>query len=157
MSVTIRSAKTSDGEALGRMGATLARLHHAWDEQRFMLVDDLEAGYRWWLLREAKNKKAVVIVAELDGQVVGYAYGRAEGRDWNLLIDPHGGFHDLWVDPEARCHGAGEKLVKEMIERLKALGIPRIVLSTAAKNEAAQRFFAKLGFRPTMIEMTREV
>jgi hypothetical protein len=31
------------------------------------------------------------------------------------------------------------------------------VLSAAAKNESARRLFASLGFRPTMIEMTREV
>jgi ribosomal protein S18 acetylase RimI-like enzyme len=31
------------------------------------------------------------------------------------------------------------------------------VLSTAEKNEAAQRFFASVGFRRTMIEMTREL
>jgi hypothetical protein len=27
---------------------------------------------------------------------------------------------------------------------------------SATKNESAQRFFAKLGWRPTMVEMTRE-
>jgi RimJ/RimL family protein N-acetyltransferase len=35
-------------------------------------------------------------------------------------------------------------------------GAPRIILSTAKRNEAAQRLFARHGFRPTMIEMTRE-
>ncbi|MGA9522784.1 MAG: GNAT family N-acetyltransferase [Myxococcaceae bacterium] len=157
MTVTVRPARPSDADDLGRMGAALARLHHAWDEQRFMLAESLEDGYRSWLSREAENKKAVVLVAELEARVVGYAYGRAEGRDWNMLVDPHGGFHDLWVDAEARCHGVGEKLVLETIERFKALGVPRIVLHTAAKNEAAQRFFAKQGWRPTMVEMTREL
>ena len=33
----------------------------------------------------------------------------------------------------------------------------RVVLSTAAHNEAAQRLFAGEGFRRTMIEMTREL
>ena len=42
------------------------------------------------------------LVAERDGQVVGYAYGREEERDWNLLLDRCGGFHDLWVDEPAR-------------------------------------------------------
>jgi RimJ/RimL family protein N-acetyltransferase len=32
-----------------------------------------------------------------------------------------------------------------------------VVLSTAVRNEAAQRLFARAGFRPTMIEMTREL
>jgi RimJ/RimL family protein N-acetyltransferase len=32
-----------------------------------------------------------------------------------------------------------------------------VVLSTAERNEAAQRLFASMGFRRTMIEMTREL
>jgi ribosomal protein S18 acetylase RimI-like enzyme len=31
------------------------------------------------------------------------------------------------------------------------------VLGTAQKNEAAQRLFERLGFRRTMVEMTREL
>jgi RimJ/RimL family protein N-acetyltransferase len=42
-----------------------------------------------------------------------------------------------------------------MIRELEALGAPRIVLSTMVRNESAQRLFAAVGFRPTMLEMTR--
>jgi ribosomal protein S18 acetylase RimI-like enzyme len=156
MPVTLRPAKPSDEPALGRMGAALARLHHDFDSQRFMLPDDVESGYRWWLGKEARNKKAVVIVAELDGEVVGYAYGREEAVDWNALLDRCGGFHDIWVDEKARRAGVGPLLAEELMKRLTALGVPRVVLHVAAKNEPAQRMFAKLGWRPTMVEMTRE-
>jgi hypothetical protein len=37
-----------------------------------------------------------------------------------------------------------------------AKGAPRIVLHTAASNADAQALFARLGFRRTMVEMTRE-
>jgi hypothetical protein len=43
-----------------------------------------------------------------------------------------------------------------MIRALAERGAPRIVLKTSTKNEAAQRLFASLGWRPTMMEMTRE-
>ena len=87
---------------------------------------------------------------------VGYAYGRLEERDWNNLLDACGGFHDLWVDEAARSAGAGRALTEALVRRLVELGAPRIVLKTAAKNEHAQRLFQRLGWRPTMIEMTRE-
>jgi ribosomal protein S18 acetylase RimI-like enzyme len=153
----IRDAKAADATALGRMGAALARQHHAFDSQRFMLPDGVEAGYRTWLSRESQNKDAVVIVAEQpDGAVVGYAYGRLEERDWNALRDACGGFHDLWVEESARRLGTGAALAEELMRRLTALGAPRVVLMSAAKNEAAQRLFARLGWRATMMEMTRE-
>lgn len=138
------------------MGGALARLHHEWDSKRFMLPAGIEDGYRWWLGRELASPAAIVLVAEQDNRVVGYAYGRLEERDWNALRDACGAFHDLWVDEHARRTGAGRRLAESMIQRLGALGAPRIVLGTASKNSAAQRLFATLGWRPTMIEMCRE-
>ena len=36
-------------------------------------------------------------------------------------------------------------------------GMPRVLLHTASQNTSAQRLFAALCFRPTMIEMTKEL
>jgi ribosomal protein S18 acetylase RimI-like enzyme len=157
--ITIRPAATADLPALGRMGALLARLHHEWDPQRFMLPEGparVEEGYRSWLGRELANRQAVVLVAEREVAVVGYSYGRLEERDWNALLDAHGGFHDVWVEEVDRGSGAGRALAEGMVAALVALGAPRVVLKTSTKNGAAQRLFASLGFRPTMLEMTRE-
>ena len=52
--------------------------------------------------------------------------------------------------------GIATALAGAAIEALERKGAPRVVLHTAAANEPAQRFFEKLGFRRTMIEMTRE-
>jgi ribosomal protein S18 acetylase RimI-like enzyme len=152
--LTIRPAEAADGPALGRMGAALAQLHHDFDPPRFMTLP--ASGYEHWLVSESRRKGAIVIVAVLDGEVVGYAYGALEDRDWNALREACGGFHDLWVEERARRHGAGEKLAEELMRRLVELGAPRVVLSTAVKNAPAQRLFTRLGWRPTMVEMTRE-
>jgi GNAT superfamily N-acetyltransferase len=157
MTITVRSARPEDAEALGRMGAALVRQHHGFDPRRFMLTDDVEAGYRWWLGKEMKSKRAVVLVAELDGEVIGYTYGTIEERDWSTLRDRCGGLHDIWVDEKARRTGAGRMLAEATVQRFAELGVPRVILMSAAKNEGAQRFFARLGWRPTMVEMTREL
>lgn len=157
MAITVRPATAEDGAALGRYGAALARQHHGFDPQRFMLPGEVEAGYRQWLLKEAAHPRAVVLVAVREGEVVGYAYGRLEARDWNLLLDAHGAFHDLWVDDSAREAGVGAALAEGLVEKLRALGAPRVVLHTASGNAAAQRLFTRLGWRPTMVEMTREL
>jgi RimJ/RimL family protein N-acetyltransferase len=47
-------------------------------------------------------------------------------------------------------------LVSAVVAALEALGARRIVLSTMVGNESAQRVFRACGFRPTMIEMTRD-
>jgi ribosomal protein S18 acetylase RimI-like enzyme len=156
MSLTVRPATTSDLAALGRMGAELVRQHHGFDAQRFMLPGHLEDGYRRFLGSELGQREAVVLVAEQDGAAVGYAYGRVEERDWATLRERCGGLHDLWVDAGARRLGVGERLTQEVVRRLTGLGVPRVILMTAVKNETAQRLFTRLGWRTTMVELTRE-
>jgi ribosomal protein S18 acetylase RimI-like enzyme len=152
----IRPARPSDLPALGRMGAALARLHHEWDPRRFFLQEPMEKGYAWWLGKELKNEKAVVLVAARGRRVLGYAYGTLEPRDWNALRDVCGVLVDLMLTPEERGSGTGRLLAEAAIDALVARGAPRVVLQSAARNRAAQRFFKSLGFRPTMVELTRE-
>jgi len=52
-------------------------------------------------------------------------------------------------------HKKGAAEVEELVRALEALGAPRVVLSTMVGNETAQRLFQDCGFRPTMLEMTR--
>jgi ribosomal protein S18 acetylase RimI-like enzyme len=56
----------------------------------------------------------------------------------------------------ARRAGVGRALLEALAAELDALGAQRIVLCARVGNEAAQRLFALAGFRPTMLEMTRE-
>jgi ribosomal protein S18 acetylase RimI-like enzyme len=46
--------------------------------------------------------------------------------------------------------------VRETCKRLEAMGAPRVLLLSATQNTEGQALFAKLGFRHTMVEMTRE-
>ena len=139
------------------MAAALVREHHRLDSQRFMLVEPVEVGYRDWLGKEITRRGALILVAEEDLEIVGYAYGALESRNWNDLLDACGKLHDVYVVDGARRRGLATRLVESMLLELKALGAPRIVLMSADGNRAAQGFFQSLGFRRTMIEMTREL
>jgi RimJ/RimL family protein N-acetyltransferase len=154
----IREATRADLPALAAMGARLARAHHTMDPARFFVPEGrLEEGYAWWLGKERRNRDAVVLAAARRGRVIGYAYGRVEPRDWNTLRDRCGVGIDLWVDPRARGGGVGAALVDALGAALAARGAPRLVIDVAARNPRAQAVFARLGFRPTMLELTREL
>ncbi|MFO0670159.1 MAG: GNAT family N-acetyltransferase [Polyangiaceae bacterium] len=155
--VELRPATTADAPQLGELAGALVRFHHELDPARFLPGDGVEDGYGKWLGKESTNPDAVVLVAEIDGVILGYAYGRYEGRNWNDLIDAHGKLHDVLVAPEGRRRGAGRLLVDAVCQKLRERGAKRVVLSTAVSNVAAQALFEGLGFRPTMIEMTRNL
>ncbi|TCU20086.1 hypothetical protein EV132_101150 [Rhizobium sullae] len=48
-------------------------------------------------------------------------------------------------------------LLDAVLAEIKTRGSERVVLSTAYQNKAAQCLFAFMGFRPTMVKMTREL
>lgn len=158
MTVTIRRATATDVRTMGRLGAILVRTHHDFDAERFIAATpQTEHGYGSYLGSQLKNPDIVILVAVHDGEVVGYTFAGVEGYDYMELRGPAGVLYDIVVDPAHRGRGTGQALLDATLLELQARGAPRVVLSTAERNEPAQRLFARAGFRRTMIEMTREL
>lgn len=154
----VRRATPADLPELGRLGALLVRTHHEFDARRFIApTPDTPDLYAWFLGTQMERPEAAVLVAEANGQVIGYAFAAVEGHDYMTLRGPAGLLHDILVDPAARGRGVGRLLLAAALDFLRSRGAPRVVLSTAMANEPAQRLFAGTGFRRTMIEMTREL
>lgn len=156
-SIEIKQATARDLPKIAKLAGELVRQHQAFDAKRFLFIENPESGYEWWFGKELQNKKAIILCAKLGTKIVGYAYARLEPKDWNALLDAHGALHDLLVAEEARGQGVGRKLLERVQSELRARGAARLVLHTATKNLAAQKLFAALGFRKTMIEMTCEL
>ena len=156
--VAIRGAAPADVPAIGRLGALLVRVHHDLDPQRFIAAGpDTENRYGWFLGTQLEEPNVIILVAEQDGEVIGYTYSGVEGNDYMALRGPAGVVYDIVVDPAHRKQGVGQMLLGATLDALKARGSPRVVLSTAERNASAQRLFDRAGFRRTMIEMTREL
>ena len=155
---TIRPATPADLEAIGKLGALLVRTHHDFDPKRFIApTSRTEKSYGSFLGTQLDEPNIIILVAERDGGLLGYTYAGVEGYDYMALRGPAGVVYDIVVDPAYRRQGVGGILLDATIEALKARGAPRVVLSTAERNVAAQRLFERAGFRRTMIEMTREL
>jgi ribosomal protein S18 acetylase RimI-like enzyme len=156
--VHVRPARPADEQAIGRLGAMLVAEHYQFDPQRFLApVPDLAERYGQFLISQLERPGMIVLTAERDSEVVGYAYAALEGNDYMALRGPAGAFYDLVVDPAHRRQGIGTVLLEAALAELERLGAPRVVLFTAEMNHGAQSMFAGVGFRRTMIEMTREL
>jgi GNAT superfamily N-acetyltransferase len=154
----IRPATPDDVPELGRLGAQLMRLHHEFDRQRFLAPGDTpEVGYGHFLGSQLGAPDVFLHVAEHDGRVIGYVYAGIEPLSWKELRDECGFVHDLLVEEPARGLGAGRALLEAAATWFTSREMPRVMLWTASQNATAQRLFARAGFRPTMIEMTREL
>jgi ribosomal protein S18 acetylase RimI-like enzyme len=154
----IRPATPTDVTAIGKLGALLVQTHHDFDPKRFLAVTSRTAEqYGGFLGSQLDEPNIIILVAERDGEVLGYTYAGVEGNDYMSLRGPAGVVYDIIIDPAYRRQGVGRMLLDATMAALEARGAPRVVLSTAEKNYAAQRLFDGAGFRRTMIEMTREL
>jgi len=134
------------------------RLHHDLDPDRFIpATPRTERSYGSFLGTQLDEPAIIILVAEQGSEVIGYSYSGLEGNDYMSLRGPAGVLHDIVVDPAHRGNGVGQTLLDATLVAIKARGATQVVLSTAERNESAQRLFTRAGFRPTMIEMTREL
>jgi GNAT superfamily N-acetyltransferase len=157
-SVHVRRATRADLPALGRLGAHLMRVHYEFDRRRFVKpAGDPEAGYAHFLGTQLDTDDAIVFVAERAGSAIGYVYAGIEPFSWKELRDAAGFVHDIVVDQAERRTGVAGALMEAAVAWVREQGVRSVMLWTAAPNEGAQHLFERLGFRRTMIEMTRDV
>ena len=78
MSILVRPAVQADLAAVAPLAAKLVRLHRDFDPQRFMLLENVEAGYAQFFASQLRRKQAVILVAEVSERISGYAYGALE-------------------------------------------------------------------------------
>src|SRR6476659_10396404 len=149
--ISVRHATTEGLPAIGKLGALLVRLHHDFDPQRFIAASPkTEDGYAWFLGTQLREPNVIILVAEVDGRVIGYTYASMEGWDYMALRGPAGVLSDIVVDPEYRGQGVARMLLDATLAELRNRGAPRVVLSTAEGNDRAQHVFEQAGFRRTM-------
>jgi len=155
--VLVRDMTLADLPQVGILAGRLVWAHHDYDPQRFMKPVDPERGYTRWFGSQLESEDTILLVAADAAGVVGYVYARLEPRSYNELLDACTKLHDIYVDERVRRRGVGEALLRETFRRAKVKGAPRVVLLTASQNESAHRLFRRVGFRTTMLEMTREL
>jgi ribosomal protein S18 acetylase RimI-like enzyme len=132
--------------------------HHDFDRLRFLATRNrTPADYGHFMSAQLDKPDVVVLVADDQGDVIGYSYATIEGYDYMSLRGPAAVLQDIIVEPHYRRRGVGRRLLQSTIEHLESRSAPRVVLTTAEQNAAAQQLFASVGFRRTMVEMTREL
>lgn len=103
-----------------------------------------------WELLTTEGSGVDAVVAEHDGQVVGFAHYRSHpdtftgGRDWFL--------DDLYVDPDARGAGHATDLIQHLtaVARSESAG-GTLRWITAADNARAQRVYDRLATKTTWV------
>jgi ribosomal-protein-alanine N-acetyltransferase len=79
----------------------------------------------------------VALVAEADGEIVGFAIASVVAPESELEI--------IVMDGPAQGYGFGSSLMHAMIARLRLAGVDEVALEVRALNEAALAFYRRAG------------
>jgi len=107
--------------------------------------------------RELLASGAFVLIAEVDGELAGYALVRIhEGRDdsWELG-DRHGEVWTLVVDERHRGEGIGTALLDEVDARLERIGVRGLMIGLMVGNEGARRLYESRGLTAGWLQLYR--
>lgn len=139
---TIRRSQPADADAVG----TITEAAYRHDGHLGMDGGDAYAA----LLRDAAARmaEATVLVAELDGVVVGSVTVAPSGTPWANVARPGElEVRMLGVAAAARRRGVAEALMVAVEEHARSLGLGTVVLSTSVDMFSAQRLYERLGYR----------
>ena len=93
------------------------------------------------------ERSTLLVARTAEGQVVGSAALVLSGDFGEITAsDAEAAFRMLVVDPAARGLGVGTALVQACLERARAAGKQRMVLSTEPGMTTAHRLYERLGF-----------
>lgn len=137
MDVTMRAAEAADLPAILRLLAD-----DPLGKNRETAVD---APYQAAFAAIAADPNQEVVVAELDGRVVGcfqlsFIPGLSRRGAWRAQIE------SVRIDSALRGRGAGQAMMDWAIARARARGCALVQLTTDKRRPDAHRFYARLGF-----------
>ena len=107
--------------------------------------EQMDAGIRAAFEAIDADERNELIVAELDGEVIGtcqltFIPGLSRGGAERLLIEA------VRIRSDQRGRGLGGDLIRWAVERARARGCRMVQLTTDKRRTDAHRFYANLGF-----------
>ncbi|WP_413561120.1 N-acetyltransferase family protein [Bdellovibrio sp. HCB209] len=142
--VTLRAPVLADAGALRQLMVGIAEtapyIASTAEDIRARAVDAEEK----WVEKYNSDARSMIIVAEVDGQIVGNLEFSGGTRSKTL----HLGHLGMGVSPGMRGHGIGELLLKKLFaEASRIEGLTQIELSVMHPNVPAHNLYKKVGFQ----------
>ncbi len=147
---TIRPAVEADLDAIVELWFELMEHHRQINDRFWQPAPDAAEKMRAWLGEEVRDPARCLLVAELQGQVVGFIHGQMSGGPPPVAPRRDGEITDLYVVPAFRRQGLARALVEALSGWFGGQGAEKIVLSAAVDNAEAGGFWRALGFEPVI-------
>lgn len=117
---------------------------------------------RWYLdalLEDAAAHEGLILVAEHDDAVCGYAafHGSVHADDPDEIAYTYAYVADLAVGEAMRGRGIGRLLMEACEARARAAGRKWLRLNVLAANHTARRFYGRVGLREHLLTLEKDL
>ncbi|MBL8162752.1 MAG: GNAT family N-acetyltransferase [Anaerolineae bacterium] len=154
----IRPANTDDGDAIGELWLALVAYHQALDPALPGAASGGQHRYVRRLLDRLEDRHTCVLVAELDGRVVGYALAMVADLMPDIFDQQASGFlADIYVEPDVRRLGIGRALIESLKAWFRERGVRHFDWHVAAQNHEGIAFWRAIGGQDVMLRMRAQI
>jgi ribosomal protein S18 acetylase RimI-like enzyme len=143
--VRVRRAAEPDVEVVLDLWVEMMS-YHARLDRRFQPTVDAREAFRDTLQQWMADESKRVLVAEQQGDVIGYIIGHLAENPPIFELRHYGHVSDICVAPDWRRRGVGRQLFAALHDWLHEHGLSVVQLSVAARNSVSQAFWHEMGF-----------
>ena len=134
---------------------SIFELDKLWDEEGVAYF--FTYGSREDFIADFERFQKYFLVAESDGQIVGYVNGSVLVNDKVEVLPKQETYleiENIYVRPEFRNQHVGGDLLEQLLAIAEQNGIKRFVVSTITKDmDRILRFYRRYGFKPWSVEL----
>lgn len=151
----IREAKHKDLESLAMLAHQLNKYEANCDTHLKIKITTIKQK-KLELSKKLKNKNVKIIVAEFDGNLIGYCIGSIEKAPKHFDIKKIAYINSCFVDDTFRGKSIGKQLIHSLIRWFKNKRIKVVELGVLHAN-ISTKVWRKMGFQEYYIKMRKHI
>lgn len=145
----IRKAQKRDLDSLTSMSYELEKFHQRLSPKFFLSVNNnFKASMKKVFNSFLRSPLKIILVAEVNGQVVGYISGQiTTKKSPQFKVRTVGAIYELFVQEKFRKQGVAQRLMTELCAWFKSKKVGQAEVTVTITNERAKRLYFKQGFK----------
>ena len=156
--VIIRPVNTGDTDAIAEMWLDLVAFHQKLSPDLPGAARGAQHRYVRRIMERLEDHYTCALIAELDGEVVGFILGMVIDLMPDIFDQQPSGFlADIYVEPKVRRQGVGRSLVNTLVDWFRQCGIHTFDWHVSSNNPEGLAFWRSIGGRDVMIRMRADV
>lgn len=146
--IIVRKSTSNDLEDILRLNLDLFKKEHKEYDKKLDLKWTYGKIGKSYFQKRASGKEGFCVVAEVEGEVVGYLCGSVRDCPYDYrLIPKYAELENMIVDKKFRGGGIGKKLTEEFLKWCKSKKADSVSVNASIQNEKGINFYRKMGFR----------